>query len=161
MSNEASDFIRRAIRDDLAAGRFDRVQTRWPPEPNGYIGIGHAKAITLNFDIAREFGGFCSLRLDDTNPERERLEYVEAIKEDIRWLGFDWGEHEHYASDYYPRLYELAEQLVGQGDAYVDHLSAAQISEYRGVPTRPGRESPDRNRPPAESLDLLRRMRAG
>ena len=158
---EASDFIRRAIREDLAAGRFDRVQTRWPPEPNGYIGIGHAKAITLNFDVAREFGGFCSLRFDDTNPERERLEYVEAIKEDIRWLGFDWGEHEHYASDYYQRLYELAEQLIERGDAYVDGLSAEQISEYRGAPTRPGRASPDRNRPPAESLDLLRRMRAG
>ena len=158
---EASDFIRKAIREDLAAGRFDRVQTRWPPEPNGYIGIGHAKAITLNFDVAREFGGFCSLRFDDTNPEREKLEYVESIKEDIRWLGFDWGEHEYYASDYYERLYELAEQLVQQGDAYVDRLSAEQISAYRGAPTRPGRESPDRNRPPDESLDLLRRMRAG
>ena len=158
---EGSDFIRKAIREDLAAGRFDRVQTRWPPEPNGYIGIGHAKAITLNFDVAREFGGFCSLRFDDTNPEREKLEYVESIKEDIRWLGFDWGEHEYYASDYYERLYELAEQLVEQGDAYVDRLTAEQISEYRGVPTRPGRESPDRNRPPADSLDLLRRMRAG
>ena len=158
---EASDFIRKAIREDLAAGRFDRVQTRWPPEPNGYIGIGHAKAITLNFDVAREFGGFCALRFDDTNPEREKLEYVESIKEDIRWLGFDWGEHEYYASDYYERLYELAEQLVEQGDAYVDSLTAEQISEYRGVPTRPGRESPSRDRPPAESLDLLRRMRAG
>ena len=158
---EASDFIRKAIREDLAGGRFERVQTRWPPEPNGYIGIGHAKAITLNFDVAREFGGFCSLRFDDTNPEREKLEYVESIKEDIRWLGFDWGEHEYYASDYYERLYELAEQLVEQGDAYVDSLTAEQISEYRGVPTRPGRESPDRERPPAESLDLLRRMRAG
>ena len=158
---EASDFIRKAIRQDLANGRFDRVQTRWPPEPNGYIGIGHAKAITLNFDIAREFGGFCSLRFDDTNPERERLEYVEAIKQDIRWLGFDWAEHEYYASDYYERLYELAEQLVKDGHAYVDSLSAEQISAYRGAPTRPGRESPDRDRPPAESLDLLRRMRAG
>ena len=158
---EVSDFIRKAIREDLAAGSFDRVQTRWPPEPNGYIGIGHAKAITLNFDVAREFGGFCSLRFDDTNPEREKLEYVESIKEDIRWLGFDWGEHEYYASDYYGRLYELAEQLVEQGDAYVDSLTAEQISEYRGVPTRPGRESPDRGRPLAESLDLLRRMRAG
>ena len=158
---EASDFIRKAIRQDLTAGRFDRVQTRWPPEPNGFIGIGHAKAITLNFDIAREFDGFCSLRFDDTNPERERLEYVEAIKEDIRWLGFDWGEHEYYASDYYERLYELAEQLVTGGHAYVDSLSAPQISAYRGAPSRPGRESPDRNRPPAESLDLLRRMRAG
>ena len=158
---EGSDFIRKAIREDLAAGRFDRVQTRWPPEPNGYIGIGHAKAITLNFDVAREFDGFCSLRFDDTNPEREKLEYVESIKEDIRWLGFDWGEHEYYASDYYEQLYELAEQLVKQGDAYVDSLTAEQISEYRGVPTRPGRESPDRNRPPADSLDLLRRMRAG
>ena len=158
---EASDFIRKAIRQDLANGRFDRVQTRWPPEPNGYIGIGHAKAITLNFDIAREFGGFCSLRFDDTNPERERLEYVEAIKQDIRWLGFDWADHECYASDYYERLYELAEQLVKDGHAYVDSLSAQQISAYRGAPTRPGRESPDRDRPPAESLDLLRRMRAG
>ena len=158
---EASDFIRKAIRQDLTAGRFDRVQTRWPPEPNGFIGIGHAKAITLNFDIAREFDGFCSLRFDDTNPERERLEYVEAIKEDIRWLGFDWGEHEYYASDYYERLYELAEQLVNDGHAYVDSLSAQQISAYRGAPSRPGRESPDRNRPAAESLDLLRRMRAG
>ena len=157
---EASDFIRKAIRQDLTAGRFDRVQTRWPPEPNGFIGIGHAKAITLNFDIAREFDGFCSLRFDDTNPERERLEYVEAIKEDIRWLGFDWGEHEYYASDYYERLYELAEQLVNDGHAYVDSLSAQQISAYRGAPSRPGRESPDRNRPAAESLDLLRRMRA-
>ena len=160
-SSSHTDFIRKAIRLDVDSSRYNRIQTRWPPEPNGYIGIGHAKAIALNFDIAREFGGFCSLRFDDTNPERESSEYVTAIKEDIRWLGFDWGKHEYYASDYYEQLYELAERLVNNGYAYVDSTSAEMISTYRGSPTRRGIQSPDRNRTPSNNLDLLRRMRAG
>ncbi len=156
------DFIRQWVEHDNETGRFDgRVQTRFPPEPNGYLHIGHAKAINLDFSIAREYGGHCSLRFDDTNPDREEVEYVDAIKDDIRWLGFDWGEHEFFASDYFETLYAYAEQLIQKGLAYVDELSADEIREYRGTPTEPGRNSPYRDRSIEENLDLFRRMRAG
>jgi glutaminyl-tRNA synthetase len=154
-------FIHAAIEEDLAAGRFTRVHTRFPPEPNGYLHVGHAKAICLNFAVAEEFGGKCNLRFDDTNPLTEEPEYVAAIKEDIRWLGFDWEDREFYASDYFEQLYEWAERLVAEGQAYVDDLSAEEIREYRGTLTAPGRESPCRERTVEENLDLLRRMRAG
>jgi len=157
----ATDFIREAIREDLASGRFNRVQTRFPPEPNGYLHIGHAKAIWINFGIAQEFGGFCSLRFDDTNPAAEDVEYVEAQKEDIRWLGYDWGEHLYFASDYYEQLYELAEKLIKKGKAYVCDLSPEEVRAYRGTLTEPGRNSPYRDRTVEENLDLFRRMRAG
>ena len=158
-----SDFIRSIIRDDLQSNKYDgRVVTRFPPEPNGYLHIGHAKAICLNFGVAAEHpGGVCHLRFDDTNPAREDIEYVHSIQEDVRWLGFDWGHHLYYASDYFDALYQFAEQLIIAGKAYVDSLSADQIRDYRGTLTAPGRESPDRSRPSAESLDLFRRMRAG
>ncbi len=156
-----TDFIREAIRQDLASGRFHRVQTRFPPEPNGYLHIGHAKAIWINFGIAQEFGGFCSLRFDDTNPAAEDVEYVEAQKEDIRWLGYDWGEHLYFASDYYEQLYELAEKLIKKGKAYVCDLSPEEVRAYRGTLTEPGRNSPYRDRSVEENLDLFRRMRAG
>lgn len=135
--------------------------TRFPPEPNGYLHIGHAKAICLDFGMAREFGGRCHLRMDDTNPTKESMEYVEAIQRDIRWLGFDWGEHFYYAADYFDRMYECAVRLIQMGKAYVCGLSQEEWKEYRGVPTAPGRESPYRNRPIEESLDLFERMRAG
>jgi glutaminyl-tRNA synthetase len=155
------DFIREIIRDDLAAGRVSSVVTRFPPEPNGYLHIGHAKSICLNFGVAAEFGGRCNLRFDDTNPVKEEVEYIEAIGADVRWLGFDWGEHLHYASDYFEQLYEWAEHLIGQGLAYVDDLTADEIREYRGTLTEPGRDSPHRGRSAEENLDLFRRMRAG
>ena len=157
------DFIRSIIRDDLQSNKYDgRVVTRFPPEPNGYLHIGHAKSICLNFGVAGEYpGGVCHLRFDDTNPAREDIEYVQSIQEDVRWLGFDWGPHLYYASDYFDALYQFAEQLILAGKAYVDSLSADQIRDYRGTLTQPGRESPDRNRPIEESLDLFRRMRAG
>jgi glutaminyl-tRNA synthetase len=155
------DFIRDIVRADLASGRHDTVVTRFPPEPNGYLHIGHAKSICLNFGVAQEFGGHCNLRFDDTNPLREELRYIESIKEDVRWLGFDWGEHLYFASDYFERLYEWAEHLIRQGDAYVDDLSPEEIRAYRGTLTEPGRNSPYRARGPQESLELLRRMRAG
>jgi glutaminyl-tRNA synthetase len=156
-----SDFIRDIVRADLAAGRYHRVITRFPPEPNGYLHIGHAKSICLNFGIAVEFGGRCNLRFDDTNPVKEEHEYILAIERDVRWLGFDWGERPYFASDYFEQLYDWAEHLVRAGDAYVDDLSAEEIREYRGTLTEPGRNSPYRDRRPAENLDLLRRMRAG
>ena len=155
------DFIRDAIRADLAAGRHKTVVTRFPPEPNGYLHIGHAKSICLNFGIATEFGGRCHLRFDDTNPTKEEQEYIDAIQKDVRWLGFDWGGHLYYASDYFEQLYEWAETLIRDGKAYVDDLSADEIREYRGTLTEPGRESPFRNRSPEQSLDLFHRMRAG
>jgi len=155
------DFIRDAIRADLAAGRHKTVATRFPPEPNGYLHIGHAKSICLNFGIAKEFGGRCHLRFDDTNPAKEEQEYIDAIQKDVHWLGFDWGEHLYYASDYFEQLYEWAERLIQDGKAYVDDLSADEIREHRGTLTEPGRESPFRNRSPEQSLDLFRRMRAG
>ncbi len=156
-----SDFIRDIVAEDLRSGRHQRIVTRFPPEPNGYLHIGHAKSICLNFGIAREFGGVCNLRFDDTNPLKEDVEYVDSIQEDIRWLGFDWGERALYASDYFEQLYEFAERLVVDGNAYVDSLSADEIRAHRGTLTEPGRPSPYRDRPAAESLDLLRRMRAG
>ena len=157
-----SNFIREAIEADNASGRFGgRVHTRFPPEPNGYLHIGHAKAICINFGMAEAFGGKCNLRFDDTNPTKEDVEYVASIKEDIRWLGFDWEDREYYASDYFDQLYEWAEQLIREGKAYVCDLSPEQMREYRGTPTDPGRDSPYRNRSVEENLDLFRRMRAG
>ena len=155
------DFIRDVIREDLGAGRHDAVVTRFPPEPNGYLHIGHAKSICLNFGVAQEFGGHCSLRFDDTNPTREEQEYIDAIQEDIRWLGFDWGDHLRFASDYFEQLYDWAEHLITEGKAYVDDLSAEEMREYRGTLTEPGKDSPYRNRSVDENLDLFRRMRAG
>ncbi len=155
------DFIRRIIDEDLREGRHDHVHTRFPPEPNGYLHIGHAKSICLNFGIARDYGGKCNLRFDDTNPEKENTEYVEAIKRDVRWLGFDWEDREYYASDYFPQLYEYALDLIRQGKAYVDSLSADEIRERRGTLTEPGRPSPYRDRPVEENLDLFQRMKAG
>ena len=157
-----SHFIRKMIEDDVANGRFDgRVQTRFPPEPNGYLHIGHTKAICLNFGLAKEFGGICKLRFDDTNPTKEDIEYVNGIMEDIRWLGFDWGEKELYASDYFDQLYDFAIQLIKADKAYVDSLSGDEIREYRGTLTAPGKDSPYRNRSIEENLDLLARMKAG
>jgi glutaminyl-tRNA synthetase len=157
-----SDFIRDIINEHLASGRFGgRVHTRFPPEPNGYLHIGHAKAICLNFGIAAEYGGKCNLRFDDTNPSKEDTEYVESIMEDVRWLGFDWEDRLYYASDYFEQLYQWAVQLIKAGKAYVDSLSAQEIREYRGTLTEPGRESPYRNRSVEENLDLFERMRAG
>ena len=155
------DFIRTIITDDLRSGRHAYVRTRFPPEPNGHLHIGHAKAIYLDFGIARDFGGTCNLRMDDTNPAKEGIEYVESIQDDVRWLGYQWAGDTLYASDYFERLYGCAEDLIRLGKAYVDDLTADQIREYRGTLTEPGRESPYRNRPPGESLDLFRRMRAG
>ncbi len=155
------DFIRDIIAADLDSGRTATVVTRFPPEPNGYLHIGHAKAICINFGVAQEFGGRCHLRFDDTNPAREEQEYIDAIKRDVRWLGFDWGAHLHYASDYFEQLYQWAEHLIAAGHAYVDDLTAAEMSAMRGTLTEPGRDSPHRNRDVAENLDLFRRMRAG
>jgi glutaminyl-tRNA synthetase len=160
-SSRPTDFIREQIAEDLRTGRFKYVRTRWPPEPNGYLHIGHAKAICLDFGIAEEFGGVCNYRFDDTNPIREEQEYVEAQLEDVRWLGFDWGDRLYFASDYFHKLYDYAVQLVKMGKAYVDDLSAEEIREYRGTLTKPGRESPWRNRSVEENLDLLERMRRG
>ncbi|WP_407352098.1 glutamine--tRNA ligase/YqeY domain fusion protein [Luteimonas sp. R10] len=154
------DFIRQAIRDDLAAGRHASIRTRFPPEPNGYLHIGHAKAIALNFGIANEFGGRCNLRLDDTNPAKEDPGYVAAIMEDVHWLGYEWASLRH-ASDYFEELYLAAEKLIRQGDAYVDDLTPEEIRAWRGSLTEPGRQSPYRNRNVEENLDLFRRMRAG
>jgi glutaminyl-tRNA synthetase len=156
------DFIREIVLADQASGKHaGRVATRFPPEPNGYLHIGHAKSICLNFGVARDFAGTCNLRFDDTNPIKEDVEYVESIQEDVRWLGFSWDDRLYFASDYFERLYACAETLISADKAYVDSLSADKIREYRGTLTQPGRESPFRNRPAAESLDLLRRMRAG
>jgi glutaminyl-tRNA synthetase len=155
------DFIRAAIEEDLRTGRFDRVHTRFPPEPNGYLHIGHAKAICIDFGIARDFGGKCNLRYDDTNPVKEDTEYVEAMKQDIHWLGFDWEDREFYASDYFEQLYQFAVQLIEAGKAYVDDLTADEVREFRGTLTEPGKESPYRNRSVEENLDLFGRMRNG
>jgi glutaminyl-tRNA synthetase len=161
-STKTLDFVRSAVAEDTASGRFDRrVCSRFPPEPNGYLHIGHAKAISVDFGIADEFGGECHLRFDDTNPTKEETEYVDAIMEDIRWLGFDWGQHLYYASDYFEQLYRWAVDLINKDKAYVDDLSADEIREYRGTLTEPGRESPYRNRSIEENLDLFTRMRAG
>ncbi len=156
-----ADFVRETVAEDLRTGRHTHVTTRFPPEPNGYLHIGHAKAICLDFGVALDFGGVCNLRMDDTNPVKEDVEYVESIQEDVRWLGFQWAGPTRYASDYFEQLYLWAEELIRRGKAYVDDLTADQIRDYRGTLTEPGRESPWRDRPPAESLDLFRRMRAG
>lgn len=158
---EPRDFLREIVAEDLRTGKHRTVVTRFPPEPNGYLHVGHAKSICLNFGIAAEFGGRCHLRFDDTNPTKEEQEYIDAIEDDVRWLGFDWGEHLYHASDYFERLYEWAVVLIEAGKAYVDDLSADQIREYRGTLTEPGRHSPWRDRPVQENLDLFRRMRAG
>jgi glutaminyl-tRNA synthetase len=161
-SERPTDFIRAIIAEDVRNGKNDgRVHTRFPPEPNGYLHIGHAKSICLNFGVAAEFGGLCNLRFDDTNPTKEDVEYVDAIQADVRWLGFDWDERLFYASDYFDRLYAFAEELVLKGKAYVCDLSQEESREYRGTLTQPGKDSPYRNRSVEENLDLFRRMRAG
>ena len=161
-NNESLDFIRTRVKQDIAAGQNDgRVHTRFPPEPNGYLHIGHAKSIVLNSGVASEFGGKFNLRFDDTNPEKEDTEYVNSIKTDIRWLGADWEDREFYASDYFEQLYEWARHLIRVGKAYVCSLNLEQIREYRGTVKEPGRPSPDRDRPAAESLELLEGMRRG
>jgi glutaminyl-tRNA synthetase len=156
-----TNFIRDAIEEDIRSGKISQVQTRFPPEPNGYLHIGHAKAIFIDFGMAKAFGGKCNLRFDDTNPVKEDVEFVDAIKEDIHWLGFDWEDREFYASDYFDQLYQFALQLIRKGKAYVDDLSADQIREYRGTLTEPGKESPFRNRTIEENLDLFEKMRKG
>jgi len=158
--NNAGNFIQEAIAEDLRSGRFDHVQTRFPPEPNGYLHIGHAKALCIDFGMAELFGGVCNLRFDDTNPVKEETEYVDAIKEDIQWLGFHWG-RELYASDYFDQLYDFAVELIKKGKAYVDDLSAEEIREYRGTLTEPGKNSPWRDRSVAENLALFEKMRNG
>lgn len=160
-ATELSDFIRDMIKEDLATGRFDRVQTRFPPEPNGYLHIGHVKAIAMDFGVADQFNGVCSLRFDDTNPAKEEEEYVDAIMEDIRWLGYDWEDRLFFASDYFDQLYDFALDMIKAGKAYVDDLSADEIREYRGTLTAPGKDSPHRNRSLEENLDLFERMKAG
>lgn len=156
------NFVEEIVKADLAAGKNGgRLNTRFPPEPNGYLHIGHAKAICLDFGIAERYGGTCNLRFDDTNPVKEDVEYVDAIKEDIHWLGFDWGDRLYYASDYFPKLFDLAVRLIKEGKAYVDEQSSEEIAAQKGTPTRPGIESPFRNRPAEESLDLFMRMNAG
>jgi glutaminyl-tRNA synthetase len=164
-NNEATrslNFLEAIIEEDLRTNKWGgRVHTRFPPEPNGYLHIGHAKSICLNFGLAARYGGLCNLRFDDTNPTKEEVEYVEAIMADVRWLGFDWGDRLYYASDYFEQLYQWAEQLIQAGKAYVCDLSADEVREYRGTLTAPGKDSPYRNRSVAENLDLFRRMRAG
>ncbi|MGQ9570006.1 MAG: glutamine--tRNA ligase/YqeY domain fusion protein [Thermodesulfovibrionales bacterium] len=160
--SKPADFIREIIREDLRNNKYgERVHTRFPPEPNGYLHIGHAKSICLNFSVAEEFGGLCNLRFDDTNPTKEEAEYVESIKEDVRWLGFDWNGREFFTSDYFEQMYQYAVQLIKDGKAYVCDLSADEIREYRGTLTTSGKDSPYRNRSVEENLDLFERMRAG
>jgi glutaminyl-tRNA synthetase len=160
-AEERLDFLREIVAADLRAGRHARIVTRFPPEPNGYLHMGHAKSICLNFGIAAEFGGRCHLRFDDTNPTKEEQEYIDAIERDVRWLGFEWGEHLYHASDYFEQLYEWARHLIRAGKAYVDDLSADEIRAWRGTLTEPGRDSPWRERPIEENLDLFERMRRG
>ena len=156
-----SNFVWEAVEQDLKDGRYTQVHTRFPPEPNGYMHIGHCKALITDFLTAEKFGGKCNLRFDDTNPAKEDTEFVEAIKNDIHWLGFDWTGGLYYASDYYDKCYEIAEDWIRRGLAYVDELNKEQMREYRGTLTKPGKNSPWRDRPAEESLDLFRRMRAG
>jgi len=159
---KGKDFIRQQIDAELAEGKNNgRVETRFPPEPNGYLHIGHAKSICLNFGIARDYNGACHLRFDDTNPEKEDVEYVESIQEDVKWLGFDWGKHLYYASDYYEKCYQYAIELINKGLAYVCDLTPDQMREYRGTPTTPGKDSPNRRRSVEENLKLFERMRKG
>ena len=156
------NFVEQEVYSDLQAGKNGgRLNTRFPPEPNGYLHIGHAKAICMDFGVAEKFGGTCNLRFDDTNPVKEDVEYVDSIREDIHWLGFDWGDREYYASDYFPKLFDLACRLIKEGKAYVDDQSSEQIAAQKGTPTEPGTESPFRNRTPEENLDLFMRMNAG
>ena len=156
------NFVEQIVADDLKAGKNGgRLNTRFPPEPNGYLHIGHTKAICMDFGVAEKFGGTCNLRFDDTNPVKEDVEYVDSIREDIHWLGFDWGNREYYASDYFPKLYDLAVRLIKEGKAYVDDQSSEEIARQKGTPTEPGQESPYRNRTPEENLDLFERMNAG
>ena len=156
------NFVEQIVYDDLKAGKNGgRLNTRFPPEPNGYLHIGHAKAICMDFGVAEKFGGTCNLRFDDTNPVKEDVEYVDAIRDDIHWLGFDWGDREYYASDYFPKLYDLAIRLIKEGKAYVDDQTSEQIAAQKGTPTTPGQESPYRNRSVEENLDLFQRMNAG
>lgn len=155
------DFIRDIVQADLDSGKHRTIVTRFPPEPNGYLHIGHAKSIALNFGIAQEFGGRCHLRFDDTNPTKEEQEYIDSIQADVRWLGFDWGEHMFYASDYFEQLYAWAELMIKNGDAYVDDQSQDEIRASRGTLTEPGKNSPFRDRSVEENLDLFRRMKAG
>ena len=158
---EPSNFIQEIIVDDLKTGKRNAVHTRFPPEPNGYLHIGHAKSICLNFSTAAKFGGKTNLRFDDTNPSKEEIEYVDSIREDVRWLGFDWEEREYFASDYYDQIYDFAEQLILKGKAYICELKGDAVSEYRGTLTEAGKPSPWRDRPVSENLDLFRRMKAG
>ena len=160
-ATELSDFVRDMIKEHLASGRFDRVQTRFPPEPNGYLHIGHVKAVALDFGVAEQFEGICSLRFDDTNPAKEEEEYVDAIMEDIKWLGYDWEDRLFFASDYFDQLYDFALEMIKAGKAYVDDLTVDEIREYRGTLTEPGKESPYRERSVEENLDLFERMKAG
>ncbi|MDI9413201.1 MAG: glutamine--tRNA ligase/YqeY domain fusion protein [Bacillota bacterium] len=159
--NTPSNFIRNIIDEDLASGKHKGIVTRFPPEPNGYLHIGHAKSICLNFGLAEDYQGTCHLRFDDTNPEKEDEEYINSIMEDVHWLGFDWGDHLYFASDYFDKLYEFAVELIKQGKAYVCQLSADEIREYRGTLTKPGKDSPYRDRSIEENLDLFERMRSG
>ena len=162
VKSPAKNFIRTIIDEHLASNKFEgQVHTRFPPEPNGYLHIGHAKSICLNFGLGRDYNGKCNLRFDDTNPIKEEMEYIESIKRDVSWLGFDWGETEYYASDYFDQLYEFALKLIRKGKAYVDDLSADQIREYRGTLTEPGKNSPYRDRSVEENLELFNKMRIG
>ncbi|HQX75776.1 MAG TPA: glutamine--tRNA ligase, partial [Thermoflexales bacterium] len=160
-TTQTSDFIRTAVSEDLKSGRFNYVRTRFPPEPNGYLHIGHAKAMAVDFGIAQDFGGTCNLRFDDTNPVKEDQEYVDQIMADIHWLGYDWGDGLFYASDYFEQIYQYAVDLIKKGKAFVCDLSADEMREYRGTLTQPGKESPYRNRSVEENLDLFERMRKG
>lgn len=161
VTKSSSNFIRKIIEDDLASGKHQQIVTRFPPEPNGYLHIGHAKSICLNFGLSRDYHGPCHLRFDDTNPDKEDQEYVSAIESDVSWLGFDWGKHLYHTSDYFEQLYQLAIKLIKDGKAYVDSLSAEQMREHRGTLTSAGKPSPDRERPIAENLDLFERMKQG
>jgi glutaminyl-tRNA synthetase len=156
-----TNYIREIVADDVASGRTQSVVTRFPPEPNGHLHLGHAKSICLNFGLAEVFGGQCHLRFDDTNPTKEEQAFIDAIEADVRWLGFDWGAHVYHASDYFEQLYDWAVHLIKVGKAYVDDLSADEMREWRGTLTEPGRNSPHRDRPVDENVDLFARMRAG
>ena len=161
-NEEAANFLKQIIENDNKSGKYQgRVVTRFPPEPNGYLHIGHAKSICLNFGLAADFNGTCHLRFDDTNPETEETEYIESIQNDVKWLGFDWKQHKYFASDYFQQLYDWAEYLIGQNKAYVCSLSESELKEYRGNFTKPGKDSPYRTRTVAENLDLFRKMKAG
>jgi len=159
--DSSRDFVRDIVQSDLDAGRVREVVTRFPPEPNGYLHIGHAKSICLNFGVAAEFNGHCNLRFDDTNPVKEEQEFIDSIQHDVHWLGFDWGRHLYYASDYFEQLYEWAEHLIRVGKAYIDDTPPEAMRARRGTLTEPGQNSPDRYRSIEENLDLFRRMRAG